>query len=484
MSKTLLISNLKNLLLTIINGAKFLEKPRISLFKNPQFNYDTLCKLIDKKKIGVITVSDLYNFLISNSVKIPISLIQLLIIHFGMSNSSINDSFLTYNDFKKLLFPKTYIASKVDFKENIENIDFDLQQIFSKVILNEIKLITNISFSLDKFFEDQSFTVYDIIKLLNPNGANYINENMLEKFCLDYNIELYHNEMKIILYYLKADENRKISYSQLKNIFKLFVVSKEMINFNKNNTNLSNTFDSLNLLKQGIKNQIEKYQKINLHQFLLSVIQYETILYNLRKQVYINNEIIPIELFYIFDKDEQNMITKNNFKNTLYNEFNISPTNVEINLVFHNYSDNEDYLIYNDFKKMLIPFDQLDKGDKLIELNSEEISNDSKQLIIQIFQATLTLEEKIEKLKMQYVNNKNFSPYEEFLILKGKGFPKARKIDKRMVYNFLIVGADKKDNLTEFGINILFSRFDYDQDLMLSYEDFVKGISPINNYQI
>ena len=53
-----------------------------------------------------------------------------------------------------------------------------------------------------------------------------------------------------------------------------------------------------------------------------------------------------------------------------------------------------------------------------------------------------------------------------------------------MVYNFLIVGADKKDNLTEFGINILFSRFDYDQDLMLSYEDFVKGISPINNYQI
>ena len=50
MSKSLLISNLKNLLLTIINGVKFLEKPRINLYKNPAFNYDTLCKLIDKKK--------------------------------------------------------------------------------------------------------------------------------------------------------------------------------------------------------------------------------------------------------------------------------------------------------------------------------------------------------------------------------------------------------------------------------------------------
>ena len=44
MSKSLLISNLKNLLVTIINGVKLLEKPRINLYKNPGFNYDTLCK--------------------------------------------------------------------------------------------------------------------------------------------------------------------------------------------------------------------------------------------------------------------------------------------------------------------------------------------------------------------------------------------------------------------------------------------------------
>ena len=58
MSKSLLISNLKNLLVTIINGVKLLEKPRINLHKNPGFNYDTLCKLIDQKKLGIITVSD------------------------------------------------------------------------------------------------------------------------------------------------------------------------------------------------------------------------------------------------------------------------------------------------------------------------------------------------------------------------------------------------------------------------------------------
>ena len=482
MSKSILISNLKNLLVTIINGVKLLEKPRINLYKNPGFNYDTLCKLIDKKKIGTITVSDLFTFLQSNSVNVSKSLIQLLITHFGMNKEGIHDTFLTYNEFKLLLYPKTFIGSKVEFKNNNENIDFDLQQVFSKLILNELKLLTAISFALDKFFDDDTFTVYDIIKLLNQSETNYIDENMIEKFCMNYNIELDLNEMKIILYYLKADSDRRISYNQLKSLFKLFVVSNDMIKFNKNSSSLS--IDNLNQIKLNSKNSIDEYQKINLHEFLLSVMKYETILYNCRKQIFLNQEIIPIELFYIFDIEEQNMITKDNFKNTLYNEFNISPTNEEINIVYHQFSENEDYFEYDDFKKMLIPFDELDNGDKLIELNNEEISPESKELIVQIMKLTLTLEEKIEKLKMQYVNNKNFSPYEEFLILKGQGFPKARKIDKRMVYNFLVSGTQKNDNLTEFGISLIFSRFDYDRDLMISYEDFVKGISPINNYQI
>ena len=486
MSKSLLISNLKNLLLTIINGVKFLEKPRINLYKNPAFNYDTLCKLIDKKKMGIITVSDLYTFLESNSVNVPKSLIQLLITHFGMNKEGINDTFLTYNDFKSLLYPKTFIGSKVEFKDNNDNIDFDLQQVFSKLILNEIKLLTAISFALDKFFDDDTFAVYDIIKLLSQYETNYIDENMLEKFCMNYNIELYHNEMKIILYYLKADSKRRISYNQLKSLFKLFVVSNDMIDFNNHISSSSNNFQINNLdqIKLNSKRAIEDYQKINLQEFLLTVMKYETILYNCRKQIFLNQEIIPIELFYIFDIDEQNMITKDNFKNTLYNEFNISPTNEEINIVYHQFSENEDYFIYDDFKKMLIPFDEIDNGDKLIELNNEEISPESKELIVQIMKLTLTLEEKIEKLKLQYVNNKNFSPYEEFLILKGKGFPKARKIDKRMVFNFLVSGAQKNDNLTEFGISLIFSRFDYDKDLMISYEDFVRAISPIYNYKI
>ena len=482
MSKSLLISNLKNLLVTIINGVKLLEKPRITLYKNPKFNYDVLCKLIDKKKIGIITVSDLYTFLQSNSVNVPKSLIQLLITHFGMNKEGIIDTFLTYNDFKILLYPKTFIGAKVEFKDNIETIDFDLQQVFSKLILNELKLITAICFALDKFFDDDTFTVYDIIKLLNQSETNYINENMLEKFCINYNIELSHNEMKIILYYLKADSDRKISYNQLKSLFKLFVVSNDMIKFNNNSSSF--TINNLNQLKSNSKNAIEEYQKINLHEFLLSVMKYETILYNCRKQIFLNQEIIPIELFYIFDIEEQNMITKDNFKNTLYNEFNISPTNEEINIVYHQFSENEDYFEYDDFKKMFIPFDEIDNGDKLIQLNNEEISPESKELIVQIMKLTLTLEEKIEKLKLQYVNNKNFSPYEEFLILKGKSFPKARKIDKRMVYNFLVSGSQKNDNLTEFGISLLFSRFDYDRDLMISYEDFVRAISPIYNYKI
>ena len=85
---------------------------------------------------------------------------------------------------------------------------------------------------------------------------------------------------------------------------------------------------------------------------------------------------------------------------------------------------------------------------------------------------------------MKFHKQYQFQYFEEFLILKGKSFPKARKIDKRMVYNFLVSGTQKNDNLTEFGISLIFSRFDYDRDLMISYEDFVRAISPIYNYKI
>jgi hypothetical protein len=54
----------------------------------------------------------------------------------------------------------------------------------------------------------------------------------------------------------------------------------------------------------------------------------------------------------------------------------------------------------------------------------------------------------------------------------------AQKIDKKMFYNYLIKNINLIDSIP---FESLFNRIDFDEDLMISYEDFAKFISPLNN---
>ena len=74
---------LKNLLESIIFYSKEIEQTRIYLYKNPSFNYQTLCHRIDRSNLNIITLPDLLNFLNSNTYKVPKSLLQVFILHFS-----------------------------------------------------------------------------------------------------------------------------------------------------------------------------------------------------------------------------------------------------------------------------------------------------------------------------------------------------------------------------------------------------------------
>ena len=484
---------LKNLFQSIILNSNEIEQSRIYLYKNRNFNYETLCKRIDKNNLNIISHSDLLFFLNSNTYKVPKSLLNVFILHFSKEN----ENFLTFDEFKEILYPKSFISIKNQtFESGIINMNFDFEQIVCKIIIKELKLINLISFNLDKFYEIENFTVYDIINFLNE-GNLFFSENEIENFCLKFNIEISHNEMKTILFYFQADKEKKIYYNQLKKIFKLFILSSDAYDFYNNNNVILNRITKYKNINDGdLHNQIfsRKNEKItekisiNINQFFISVLQYENILFNMRNKIYNNNEIIPIELFYVFDFDNKNFITKKNFKEILYVNFNINSTNEEINVIFNNYSkmnlndvdnknnSNEKILIYDDFKRLLIPFNLIN-NEKLIELEKEKISDKSKSDLIEFFKGILFIESKIEKLKIKYTNSINFNCYEDFLKLKGQ-MKSAQKIDKKMFYNYLI----KNNNLIDsIPFESLFNRIDFDEDLMISYEDFAKFVSPLNN---
>ena len=135
---------------------------------------------------------------------------------------------------------------------------------------------------------------------------------------------------------------------------------------------------------------------------------------------------------------------------------------------------------YDDFKRLILPYDKLYLPEKMIDPESDEISPATKLLIIEMFKILLTFEVKIEKIRLKFVNDKNFSPYEQFLILKGKNSSKITKIDKRMLYNYLIENVFNGETIDDFLINLIYNRMDLDKDLLISYDDFAMGISPID----
>ena len=215
----------------------------------------------------------------------------------------------------------------------------------------------------------------------------------------------------------------------------------------------------------------------------MSLAKYEKIMYNARTKIYNSNDIIPIELFYLFDINNLNCINRICFKEILYNTFGLSVTNEELNLIYHNYCDDTDEMSYDEFKRLILPFDKLNSPEKMISLDNEEVSPQSKMEVIEMFKVLLTFEVKIEKIKMKFVNDKNFSPYEQFLILKGGNNPKIKKIDKRMIYNYLIENTNEV-TIDELELSLILNRMDNDRDLLISYEDFTFSISPIDIYNV
>ena len=76
---------------------------------------------------------------------------------------------------------------------------------------------------------------------------------------------------------------------------------------------------------------------------------------------------------------------------------------------------------------------------------------------------------------MNYYYKTNFSPYEEFIQLRGND-KKAKFINNIMLINYLeknLNNNEKRDILIKNKINAFFNRFDKDKDMMISFIFYV-----------
>ena len=494
--REILINNLRNLILIISENGKKIESLKVLLYTNKLFDYSALCRRIDLNKSGIIKKMDFEKFLLSHSINAPKTIIDVFFNYFADEISE-NEKFFSYDGFNYFLYPKNYISSRLSSIYSKNNISFNLEEKVCNIIMHEFGLINEVTKALDNFYNDEDFTIYDIITFFyNGKENTFINDILLEKFCIKYNITITHNEMKFLLFYLKADSENIMTYNQLKKLFATFVLDKTSSNCERNNIFFNQTLQNYTYfsLSKNNNNQLDnnynEKHEINLINFIKEFIKLEYLLYTKKKQLYFCEDFIPIELFYLFDNKNNNKFNISEFKTTLSVYFSIDSTIEEVEIIFYNYcnykkDDNSFrnkncHMDYDSFRKLIIPFDLLNLPEKTIQPDKNNISNKTKSIIINFFQTLFFVEKQIDYLRMNYFYKRDFSPYEEFIKLRGNN-KKANHITKIMLASFLdnnLENEEKKELFQKSKFEPFFNRFDKDEDLLISYTDFIQSIEP------
>jgi len=495
-----LINNLRNLIIIITENSKKIEELKTSLYLNKLFDYDTFCKRLDMNNTMQITPLNFQKFLFSHTINAPKTIIKVF---FDLYADQLNQGgkYFSYEGFNYFLYPKNYISSRITSKHSKNNISFDLEEKICKIILSEFALINEVVKSLDQFYLDINFNIYDIINFFyDGKEGDFINDIFLEKFCIKYNVPMTHNELRLLLFYLKADFQNVITYNQLKKFFNIMILDKTSINSEISNNFFNSTLKYYTYCSLEKINSVNLYNsneaknmELNLIKFIKEFINLEYTLYNARKQLYLCEDFIPIELFYIFDKNNKNKFNITEFKEVLSEYFCMDITLNEAQIVFYNYSSykkkdnsfsNESTCInYNDFKKMILPYDCFNLPEKIIQPELSSLTNMTKSLIINFFRVLFYVEKQIDILRMNYFYKKDFSPYEEFIQLRGND-KKIKLINNSMLCTFLeknLKYEEKRDIMNKMKIDAFFHRFDKDNDMLISYTDFVKNLEPFNS---
>lgn len=500
--REILIYNLRNLILVITENGKKIEELKTSLYTNKLFDYTALCRRIDINKNGIISKLDFVKFLLSHTINAPQTIINVLFNYYGDENRG-NEKYFSYEGFNYFLYPKNYISSRITSIYSKNNISFDLEEKVCNIIMHEFALINEVTKALDNFYNDNNFTIYDIITFFyNGKENTFINDILLEKFCIKYSIPITHNEMRLLLFYLKGDLQNIITYNKLKELFTIFILDKTSLDSERNNNFFNRTLSNYTQfsLDNYNNNQIKMNQvhnnninnNIELIDFIKEFLRLEYLLYSTRKNLYLCNDFIPIELFYIFDNKNKNYFNISDFKTILSVYFCIDATVEETEIIFYNYStykkDDNSFqnkncsMNYDDFKRLVLPYDCINLPEKMVQPEVNNLTNRTKSLIINFFQTLFFVEKQIDNLRMNYFYKRDFSPYEEFIQLRGNN-KRAQHITKVMLISYLetyLNEQEKKELLLKSKIDVFYNRLDKDEDMLISYSDFIKSIEPFN----
>ena len=262
--------------------------------------------------------------------------------------------------------------------------------------------------------------------------------------------------------------------------------NKEIIN--KYNNNISNLNINNNLTeKEGDNILSSSYSEENnknitppnnnsiilFLDYVDNILKNENKCYTLKESLSLREDITFKELFCLFDYHQNKNISIHEFKKVCKNILSLYPTTDQIKLIFARYDMNKDEkLDLKEFLNMISPIKKeylgILFGDKKVQKSfHSELSEKSKKIIINLVKSIILNESNYYEIR-EKMKSENFSMRDTWNIMiefsKNKNYLNLGEFGKFLKAYSL--------NLTQYEIEIIFNKFDFDKDELINFEDF------------
>ena len=457
----------------ISNDYKDFKKSQFNLKYSETFNPKNFFEFIDTEKKGIITEKEINTFLKNNAIVTTYYEIKLLLYLLRLNNM------IDINLFKEKIlkidkrFEEFNVYPRIStYSDQLLLIDF-----FNKGLI----LCKDIIFYTDNIKNRYDFTLKDLMITIGHNPYSISLDDLYEFLNLNF------TDIQDLFNLLNVSNNsdNQIIYKDIENIF-YFDSLKE------NNIKNKNIYDNMNLYYNNNNNNIDN-KEINLNEKIIErkknieneFINYISIVIDLlnnieeRKNQLVYRSDFNLEyLFKIFDNENKEFITKEDFKNGL-KLFNINISLDEINLIFdvYNFSDSSN-LSKEEFFYMLIPFNNKNYRDIIFKRNNNvnkyyfninELSKVTIYLIENLFKSIIYCENKIYSEKKNLSEN-IFDFFKNNILYKIINNDNQNNIEINQFYEYL-----KNSNIIIYldrDFNLLCNRLDKKRKKYFTLDDF------------
>ena len=275
--------------------------------------------------------------------------------------------------------------------------------------------------------------------------------------------------------YTLSNENNKL----VKNL-NIYNTNKNSQNFDLEDKNMILDSFSDKISKEALNKKIKEYNNSSLNNFIKYnqfIVKTEKKTIDSKDKLCLREDISLKDLFFIFDYNKKNSISKKEYKSVCKKLFGLYPTSDQINLVFKRYDKNkDDNLNLREFLGMIKPikeeyssflFNKKNKDNKNEKLGYQKLSMKTKKLLIDVIKNIIEDEGNYYKFKDDIINGNLFDLKElwDFLCRYSNN---NKGLDKLEMKKLLM---DNGFSLSQYDLDILFNKLDYDDDQIISYED-------------